>query len=458
MKQKTIFIVISQAMLIRNILRSGTLEELKKVGHRIIILISCNEVPQYLKDEFEDEQVTVLPIPLKALSVTRWHRRFILLTHFLNLNDTTRVYFRYSRHYINRSPFKLFLYWCALQFFSRVPGLKKLMRWIEARFFPEHNDTVKQYFDTYPVDLVFSTSITSKVDNIFMKEARRRGVKAVSMTKSWDNATKMYFRFVPDHFLVQNDTIRTELARLQDFPIEEITVVGFPQFDWYRRDGVIKTREEHLRSKGLDPNLPTIFFGSQGIWYKNDFEVAEHIQKWIANDELAKKCQLIVRPHFTNVKDTKLKALKGLPGVAYDDSYDISNLFSDNWDPKVPEIVDFANTMKHSDVIVNMLSTISLDAACFDRPTINVLFGGTFQRGRDVTAKIAKVVHYQWVFDTGATISTHSYDELKKAINKCLLDPKYKSKEREDLIDQMCYKVDGKSSLRVADCINTFLT
>ena len=267
----------------------------------------------------------------------------------------------------------------------------------------------------------------------------------------------MYFRCVPDHFIVQDEIIRSELARLQQFPPERIYVVGFPQFDWYRRPGVIKPREEHLRGKGLDPDRAVIFFGSQGIWFKQDYQVAEQIYQWIKRDELAKPCQLIVRPHFSNVKNTPLQKLKGLEHVSYDDSYHISDVFVDNWDPTAAENTDFANTLRHSDVVVNILSTIALDAACFDRPTINALYGGVYQNGRDVTHKMAEVVHYQWVFATGATLVARSAEELREAINQCLLDPQSKQAERKLLIDRLCYKVDGKSAERIVEVIETVL-
>ena len=391
---KKIFIVVPEALLIRNILRSGVLDSLKKKGRQVVVFILCDAIPDYIRAEFADANVELVAVPDAAVPMGPVHRRFILFTHFLNLNDTTRVYFNYSRHYINRARWARAMYLAFLNICGRLPGLKPLVRWVEQVFFTEKNKTIAGYFEAYRPDLVFSTSITAKLDNVFLKEARRRGVPTISMTKSWDNATKMYFRCVPDHFIVQDEIIRSELARLQQFPPERIYVVGFPQFDWYRRPGVIKPREEHLRGKGLDPDRAVIFFGSQGIWFKQDYQVAEQIYQWIKRDELAKPCQLIVRPHFSNVKNTPLQKLKGLEHVSYDDSYHISDVFVDNWDPTAAENTDFANTLRHSDVVVNILSTIALDAACFDRPTINALYGGVYQNGRDVTHKIAEVVHY----------------------------------------------------------------
>ena len=52
---KTVFIVITRGFIVRNILRSGILELLKKKGYRIVVFFQSfgRPFPQYLIDEFE---------------------------------------------------------------------------------------------------------------------------------------------------------------------------------------------------------------------------------------------------------------------------------------------------------------------------------------------------------------------------------------------------------------------
>jgi len=430
------------------------LEGLKKQGHRIFVFLQCDVIPEYISKEFSCEQVNLIPVPSKEMSVGKSHRLFILFTHFLIDNGTTRVYFSYSRHYLKRSVISIFLYQLALTLFGRLGFLKPVVRKIEFLFFKEKKKFIIDIFDKYDADLVFSTSITSCMDNIFMKEAHRRKIKTVTMTKSWDNATKMYYRFVPDYFLVQNNIIKEKLIELQDVLEDRIFVVGFPQFDWYVKKDIIKPREEHLINKGLDPSLPVIFFGSQGIWYKEDYQIALIMHKWIMENKFVKPCQMIIRPHFTNVKNTPLLKLKGLPRVAYDDGYLTSDVFSDNWDPSIDEIIDFVNTMYHSDVVVVMLSTIALDAACFDKPIINTLFGGTYRKEKDVTDKLANVVHYKWVFDTHGVTPVNNETDLLKAINMYLENPSINFEGRKKIKDYICNNPDGKSSEKIVSAIN----
>lgn len=454
---KTVFIVVSQALFIRNIMRSGTLELLKKQGHKIVIFILCDTLPEYLKEEFVDKNVELIALPHKHQKMGRIHRKFILFTHFLIYNNTTQVYFRYSRHYINKSPLATSFYLACLRIFSSLSFFKSLVRWMEKVFFPEKKKEIISYFNKYKPDLLFSTSITAKLDNIFIKEARRQKVTSVSMTKSWDNAAKMYYRFVPDYFMVQNETIKNEIVHLQRFPKERIFVVGFAQFDWYVKKEIFRTKEEHFKKMGLDPKRKLIFFGSQGYWFPYDYRIAEHIYQWIENDELAEPCQLLIRPHFTNVKEGPLEKLRHKSNVIFDDSYHISNVFSDNWDPLVPEIIDFSNTLLHSDMLIMVYSTLALDIVCFDKPMINALFEATYQRGKDVTALMGAAEHYNWIFATQGTSVAKSAAELKQQINQYLVDSNYKSAERQLLKSKLCHHVDGQSSARIAQVIEQLL-
>ena len=57
---KTIFITITRGFIVKNVLRSGGLNELKKRGYRIVIFLACREVPEYIKDEFAGDQVILI--------------------------------------------------------------------------------------------------------------------------------------------------------------------------------------------------------------------------------------------------------------------------------------------------------------------------------------------------------------------------------------------------------------
>ena len=455
-KRKIIFLTVSRAFIIRNILRSGLLDYLGD-KYRIIAFALCKEVPEYLKEEFKDAPVTFVPISDPGIG--RIHRRVNRITTFLLFSDSTKRYLKYgNKEMIARSRIRTYIHMAFVWFISHIPFLKAVMRWIERTFFPERYEQYAKFFDEYKPDLVFSSSIISTIDIVFLKEAKRRGITSVGMPKGWDNVTRNYYRFVPDYFIVQNEILKNMTAAMQDFPEDKIFVVGFPQFDWYRKDEILKSREEHFKKLGLDPKLPLIFFGSEGVWADKDYRIAKKIYEWVKNDELDMPCQMLVRPHFSLVKEEHFIWFNGKEKVAYDDTFRVSHDFRDNWDPTISETIDLANSLYHSQMLITSASTLNLDAACYDKPTINLGFGCKFQGEKDITAWLYKSNHLQWVLGTRAVELVYNEDELKKQINRYLKDNSLRSEGRKKLLDELCYKVDGKSSERMAIAIKKIMS
>ncbi|OJI07366.1 hypothetical protein BK004_01385 [bacterium CG10_46_32] len=461
--QKTIFIVVTRGFIIRNILRSGTLALLKKAGWRVVIFFDVAEVPAHLRREFEDEQVSVHGM---RVSVARPHRLFLRLRKYLLSTSSTKILVDFRQGSKDRQKFREgFLpkksslasqtQKLSMSVLSTIPLLKPIYRWIEYHMFSEKNPVIQRYFDEYQPNEVFGTSVVSSLDIAFMKEARRRNIVTIAMPKTWDNIMNGYFRFTPDYFLVHNEMARGLTAQYQHMPKEKMFVVGMPQFDWYRKEGVLNSRAEHWKSKGLDPNQAVIFFGSAGIWAAHDHAIPELIYGWIEHGELAKPCQLFLRPHFSNVHDDMFKNLRGKKGIAIDD-YKMVNTFSDNWDPTVQDTIDFTNSVVYCDIMINIGSTLSLDASCVDRPILNPAFGCSFQGGEDVTYPYQYGAdHYQWVLSENATKLSFNPKELKQQLNEYLVHPEEEQEERKNLINKLCYRVDGLASQRIVDAINS---
>ncbi len=458
--QKTIFIIITRSFITRNILRCGVLDLLKKYGYKIFVFFPAKEIPQYLRDEFEDGQVKLVPIQTTS---TRWHRLFRRLNFrylifsksarycALYFNDNAKTHF-FSKRFLKQTKIIPWLRYLYLRIASKNSAIKFLYRFIEQKFFPQKHSTIQSYFDMYNPDVVFSTSFVSYLDVSFMKEAKRRKVPTVSMPKSWDNITLGYMPFLPDYFIVPNEPSKDAAIHLQDIPADRVSIVGIPQFDWYKRSDIIKSRQEHFKNKGLDPALPLIFFGSEGVWASFDHEVAETIHAWVEKNEFVKPCQMLVRSHFSNADQDVFKKLRGREKVVVD-SYRITNFLSDKWDPGEEEMIDFINTVYHCDIMINVASTLTLDAVCFDKPIININFGCVYEGGdrnqQDITPTLYDSDHFGWVLETGATKKVDTPEELKAQIDSYLINPKAEAHGREKLRHKLCFKLDGRASERL---------
>lgn len=461
--QKTIFIFISQSVIVKNILRSGGFELFKKTGHRIIIFIQCKEIPDYMQREFYAPNIILIPVFQDGRTVSRWQNALGQFGSYLFWNDTSKRYFRYSVNFRNKPRAITFIHLTILRIISgtygSIPFLRKGIRWFSFVFFPEKFEAISSYFEKYKPDLVFSTSITSKIDSVFIKEAKRRGIVTVSMPKTWDTVTRTYFNCVPDYFLAQNEILKEHLVKTQDIPEEKIFVIGFPEFDWYARTDIIRTREEHCRRMGLDPALPILFFGSQGKWYPDDHTIADLLYAMVEKNEFSKQCQLLVRPYFLQLgHENRFLKFKDKKHAAYDDTHHESSVFAEGWDPTTETVIDFVNTIYHSHILVVVLSTLALDGACFRKPIINTLFGSLVVNGKDISHVMAETTHYKWIFDTKGTSVVRTPEELKESINAYLENPNFKEEERRVLQKTLCHTLDGNSSQRMVEAIEHILS
>ncbi len=458
--KKTVFILISRSFLTRNILRSGTLDELKKRGCRIIVFFQAKEIPNRLKEEFEDGQVTLHSFT----TVPHWlHRRvnklkrYFLDTHISNLiiRFETREHFTLASGLVT-SPrlnrFGIAARFVLLKTLSHLPFLRALFRFIECRVFTQRVPIVEEFFNRYMPDVVLSTSLISGFDVLFLKEAHRRGVPTISMPKGWDNVTKEYYPFIPNWFAAPNAISFECATKLQDMRPDRVRIVGLPQFDWYARPDIRRSREDHLRAKGLDPARKVIFFGSEGAWSENDWRVAELLYDWIQEGVFG-SAQLFIRPHYSDVQSPKFKNLRGKPLVHVDD-YPKVEFLVDKWDPTIEETIDFTNSILHADVVINIASSLSLDAACADRPVVLVGFGCEFEGEKDVTIpKLYGSDHIRWLESSGGTDRADSQEQLKNMVQQALENPAHNAEGREVLRTGLCYRVDGKSSERLADLV-----
>ena len=419
---------------------------------RIIILIpkiKGQEAPDYFLNEFARENVKIELLENKKMG--KIERGFNYFISKLVFTKSTKLYLRFHVKEKRRiGELGYFFYWLFYAPLSKIKFLKKIIRWLDYLFFP--GDMYAPYFEKYKPDLFFSTCIMSQFDIALLKEAKKRRIKTISMPRSWDNLDKLFFRIEPDLFLVQNEKMKIEAQKYQAIDGRKIKVVGFPQFDLYADKGIFLPKQDYCRRKNFNPDLPIIFIGSEGTWSKGDEKIFEQII--IAREEKKlPQCNILIRPHYSEAARQNYKPLEKYQNVYIDDKFRKSQFFNDKWDPSREDMRDFANSLFYCDLMVTFASTLALDAACFDKPIIGIKYGVKFINGKDRTDLMYETIHYSWVLETEAVSLAENNEELIAKINQYLKNPQYKQKERQELFNQLCFKVDGKSSERIAGAI-----
>jgi CDP-glycerol glycerophosphotransferase (TagB/SpsB family) len=131
-----------------------------------------------------------------------------------------------------------------------------------------------------------------------------------------------------------------------------------------------------------------------------------------------------------------------------------SSASANKWTFRDADIIHLANSLKHADIVLSVDSTLTLDAAAVGRPSILVGYDGdrTLPYKRSI-AYIYERDHYRNVMKTGAAPLARSHEELVRDINQFLKDPDYLQKERDILVRDLLYKVDGQSGKRMGDAV-----
>jgi hypothetical protein len=252
-----------------------------------------------------------------------------------------------------------------------------------------------------------------------------------------------------DHIVAWTEVMARELETLHDVPEERISVGGVAHWDpYYEEDGHLD-RESLFDRLGLDPDKKTLFFATKSPtrfpWAP---EVTEEIARGIEAGRFDQPAQILVRLHpiyFRRI-DGKLRHERLIEAFdALEARYPFvvvnkPDLRSDilNCDLPRDEARLVASILKHCDVMVNMFSTMVIEAAIFDLPSVNLAVAAGFdpaKKGRsrqDIDIDYVQT-HNQRVIRTGGVRNAFSMDEFFDAVNAYLRDPSLDAEGRAEI-------------------------
>jgi len=450
---KTIFFLLHSGIVVRNFLFTGILDKLlEKDDVRVVIFSRLTDV--FEKKLTTSERLIIERFPDRnEYSMSRLFHS-ILRRRYYKLNPT------HSLKILSKGPMsprrgQRLIDFCLSQPF---PKSRTIYRWLEAlvRRVRNFSDEVPALFKQYQPSLVVSTNPTSMCDYDFLKYAKQKNVTTVGIIKSWDVLTlRGYIPVHTDSYLAWHRIMKEQLVTIHNIDEKKINIIGVPQFDIYSDLTGISSREEFLSKLNLDYRKKTILFATSPAWINPDDP--EILKKLISNlaESNMDSVQIIVRLHQQDSPERYREIVH--PHVSYQvfDTHLKHNKELEFFDPSL--LVGLRDTLAHSDVVINTTSTISLDAVAMDRPVVNIAFDLKPKKYYKSCRRYCDFDHYRPVVQSEATSITRNISEFMSAIHSYLKNPEYKSVEREQLRETMCYKVDGKSAYRVVKHIHAII-
>ena len=440
---RTIFITSFFGFIGRNLLSTGMLDSLSKTSNsRIVIFLPDGKKELYQKLFASNSNVIIEGI--KSKKPTKLENLFSVL--FSYLSDVGRwrmdiVAFRKNGQYLHVA-----FFWILAKL-GHLKIIRRFARWADYVLMPKN--VYEQYFEKYKPDVVFATDIFRTQDIYLMREARYHGVFILGMVRSWDNITsKGLNRIIPDKLVVNNLIIKDQAIQYNDVLSENIYIIGVPHYDRYITEPRA-SREKLFKKLNLDPNKKMVLISPPIRTYTYD-PIAPAIIE--ALEPLG--AQAVVRLHLMG--KSNIGTLQSTPNKLFIDVPE-SNPSIEQTDLITGD--DYlADLLYHSDVIISHISTLTIDAAVFNKPSIFIGFDVEPKPYHQGLRRFHDMEYLQEIRKTGGVKLAESLDELVKYTNQYLINPRLDEEGRKKILQEYCWKLDAQSSQRLTDVLSSLLT
>lgn len=449
---KTIFISIFQGVEAKNILRTDVYNELVGAKDvRLVLFVGSKEKSEYYKKEFSGPNVVyevIKPYKLSGLN------KFFSNLSFRLLSTETVELRRKMALSMDKKYFRYFIDSVLNKIIVR-PFFRSIARYLDYRFVK--SSFFSEYFDKYNPSIVFLAHLFDDLEINFLKEAKKRNIKTIGFINSWDKLTaRNIIRVLPDKLLVFNNLVKEEAVRYADMKEKNIEVVGIPQYDFYL-NSEHKNRENFCFDFDLDPKKKIIIYAPNGKYsVKSDGLMIDLLHSLIENNVIPNS-QLIVRfqPNdFVDMEEIKKRPwlIYDIPGIRFSKERGV------DWDMDFKDLNRLSDTLKNADLFICYTSSLSVDAALFNKPVINIDFEiDKIENPLQSPRQYYKMTHYKKALKTGGIKVVSNKENMIYWINSYLENSDLDKEGRERLVEEQCWKLDGKSGKRIADSILAYL-
>jgi hypothetical protein len=427
--------------------------------------------PTYFRSfEFDPDQYFELQVEQYDAQYQKhfFLQQLLMLRRFVVVTGTTDLRFRET---IESKLFDATLLGMSGQmafvnFVRRTPGMGRFLTWLETRLYATHAHNEK--FKEQDISCVLTPGMGNFGfwnEGMFAREAQRMGLPAFAAITNYDNIVNMGYRgFHPACLAVWSRQMADEAMKLHGYPSNRLEITGPVQYDRFMMP-LPKSREEFLHSLNLDPSKKTILFAG-GVNINHYFDVyrvfvEQKSKVW------REPFNFIVRPYphpkLTNspawaVLEKLFKqagAYISHPG-AIDASGDrtaefrVDLAFDDG-----PDELNYL--LRYSDVMVNYFSTIGLEAAICDLPTIHIGFDPyTFGLRFSVTTSfLQRQTHNRRPLRLAAARVAKNEPELFASLDAYLSDHTLEYDARREYAISECGELDGQAGARLVEMIKS---
>lgn len=260
--------------------------------------------------------------------------------------------------------------------------------------------------------------------------------KRIAFMHSWDNfSSKGPLICDFDKIIVWGEAMREEMSRKVATLAEKIKIIGMPQYDILKNNIESITDNPYILYTTGHPNT-----------IKNELLYIADILDVIKKDKL--KLSLVVRVHPNDKIERYSELVKAYSFLRFEDPGIRTQETYDKWSPEEKDILHYGELIKNAKAIVNIASTVSLDASYFEKPVICL----NYDKERSQIRQFYRYDHYKILLSFGGLYLCDSKKNLATLINAVITGHRLKE-EQKNMFSYYDKFKDGKSGQRLGDLL-----
>ncbi|GAA3779708.1 UDP-glycosyltransferase [Flavobacterium ginsengiterrae] len=318
-----------------------------------------------------------------------------------------------------------------ISFYKSEKGLKRIRKKIRSNerktlYFKECLETLQKE----KPEIVFCTNQRPILAVAPIEAAKELKIPTATFIFSWDNLPKATMVIETDYYFVWSNHMKQELLNYYSYIQEyQILVCGTPQFEGHFNTQSLVSRESFFRKYELDINKKYICYsGDDTVTCPDDQEYLSDVAKAVKllnNDGynlgiLFRRCPVDFSNRYDKVLEDYKEIITPIEPIWKNVNRDWGSIL-----PTKEDIILHANTIQHTELVINLGSSMVFDYACFKKPCAFINYDVFNKINKKWSVKkIYNYVHFRSMSNKESVVWLNSSEEISQKIRIILSNSK----------------------------------
>ncbi len=429
-----IFFLVPDGIGVRNYLYSNIITHLNE--HEIGML---HNLPQEIIDEVENlhnkkfiwQKIHTNVVETKKMKFVRELAYFARLHRNSQLKNNQAIWLNWIKLKHPKGIRKV--YYNALMFLGKIVGksIKKIEK-LEKKYEQLSLQTplalaYKLILTTSNPDIIFCTHQRSLEAGLMIAVANSLNIKTSTAIYSWDNLPKSRITFYADHYIVWSNFMHQEMVDyFPDVAKDKVEITGTPQFEFYLDESKIWSSQQFYDYFKVPQNKKLICFSGNDLSSPNDQyylqDILEALNTLPENEQphvMFRRAPSDFSGRFASIIE-KYQHLVSIhdPNWITTNKDDFSSTF-----PTVHDVEILTNLCYHTQLVINIGSTMGVDYAHFNKPALYMNYHQPYNQDWYDIKFIYSLEHFRTLDGLDAVIWVNHKKEILEKISNGLSHP-----------------------------------